>query len=234
MFQLTHSQGVRQNKQILLLQQKRFQLTHSQGVRHGITRPIDDTFWFQLTHSQGVRHSKQQSDLRFAVVSTHALARSATFGHKKGVNDISVSTHALARSATLSYTTGEMFNLWFQLTHSQGVRHLLASKFLLQKKFQLTHSQGVRPLSGFKTVASIEFQLTHSQGVRPIQNTYLAAKEQFQLTHSQGVRHRNQKLKKSPGFVSTHALARSATFSIYVNDAYMGSFNSRTRKECDV
>ena len=77
-----------------------FQSTHSRGVRlfHPfLNRGVSQ---FQSTHSRGVRHDRIFPDTHFAVISIHALTRSAT-------NCFWV-----------------LFDYWkFQSTHSRGVRH---------------------------------------------------------------------------------------------------------------
>ena len=83
-----------------------FQSTHSQGVRRCVLIGDMLNFLFQSTHSQGVRRLSNLIFADMALISIHALTRSAT---SRVYNDLRIQSI-------------------FQSTHSQGVRLQKANK----------------------------------------------------------------------------------------------------------
>ena len=76
---------------------------------------------FQSTHSRGVRLAAAALVAAAAIISIHALTRSATAIPTAAQTAENISIHALTRSATLQKTTDNN-DMLFQSTHSRGVR----------------------------------------------------------------------------------------------------------------
>ena len=79
------------------------------------------------------------------------------------------------------------------------------------QSFQSTHSRGVRQHRLSFVGPLVRFQSTHSRGVRLRRDDRLVLAVVFQSTHSRGVRHCIAELYVFEGFISIHALTRSAT-----------------------
>ena len=123
-----------------------------------------------------------------------------------------ISIHALTRSATrllILRTTGLInFN---PRTHKE-CDHNWLDDYSLRIQFQSTHSQRVRLPKCRKACITMPFQSTHSQRVR---HGYFSA-------------------IITVGYISIHALTKSATYSGGEFHAIVYNFNPRTHKECDI
>ena len=212
-----------------------FQSTHSRGVRLLRIRPQDLVARFQSTHSRGVR----PPDRRVAPL----------------LRDVSI--HALARSATIWPASTDNWIGTFQSTHSRGVRPsscaprpALPRSFNPRTREECDFCFAVLGDSKMVSIHELARSATSTSSSAPIASSGFNPRTREECDEwSQSSAHYDR-------HVSIHALARSATLmprrhplaahqfqSTHSRGVrprsprrfwrHCGSFNPRTREECD-
>ena len=190
-------------------------------------------FAFQPTHSRRVRPWDAQVDVLVVLVSTHALAKSATPAVAPEHADELVSTHALAKSATRR-RRGQRHR-WRVSTHAlakSATWHAWLPRRSppcfnprTREECDAGHGtdQSVHPGFNPRTREECDtcpvawrcfittFQPTHSRRVRQVMSMVPVLPMTFQPTHSRRVRPQRVHQGRVGIDVSTHALAKSAT-----------------------
>ena len=142
---------------------------------------------FQLTTSQGGRRCKKHQRLSRQFISTHDLARRSTFWICFLLYSSPISTHDLARRSTFSMLEEIDFSLTFQLTTSQGGRHLSLSRRFESQYFNSRPRKEVDP--EFLLIWDAVDISTHDLARRSTGETvHCCSEAKFQLTTSQGGR----------------------------------------------
>ena len=139
--------------------------THKECDRLPLSQLSSRCLLFQSTHSQGVRLA-QQDDVNHAMdISIHALTRSATINKSDKYSIVAISIHALTRSATLASISAFLIAIWFQSTHSQGVRHPIQYPLYLQLIISIhALTRSATSLTFFFAIRSIYFNpRTHKE-----------------------------------------------------------------------
>ena len=211
-FQLTTSQGGRQEHTIFHHGPEVFQLTTSQGGRPDIPeiRTVITNF-----NSRPRKEVDAFLSWLAELLANHfnSRPRKEVDIHRPCTDNAvwTISTHDLARRSTKLRIQSRTQNA-FQLTTSQGGRRCGKLYLLTTGPFQLTTSQGGRHGSAATTTKPQPFQLTTSQGDRHHFAPLLIFLEIFQLTTSQGGRPIAVIAYKPDICISTHDLARRSTW----------------------
>ena len=165
-FQLTTSQGGRQNSESGFLPLDIFQLTTSQGGRQPLADATMKRIAFHLTTSQGGRHEPCLCVVLFDILSTHDLTRRSTPGRDirgSPPDPFNSRPHKeVDKSVTPDLSAGDSFN---SRPHKE-VDYISVCIFHKIDVFQLTTSQGGRRRNPLLPRISPVFQLTTSQGGR--------------------------------------------------------------------
>ena len=147
------------------------------------------------------------------LISIHAPARGATIWIHSGLVIIHISIHAPARGATETWQHSAC-STGFQSTLPRGERLLALAKQVTNIQFQSTLPRGERRKSDYKSVSGKDFNPRSREGSDMIDSSSRREISIFQSTLPRGERRVTLVLKPSFIWISIHAPARGATFSI--------------------